>query len=129
MAEAKQYSLSLMPYDKESGRTYRAFDLTQPLSSDWKRNTVKPTMSVFDELGVGIGLYMRFMYYSIPTFAVASLIALIPMGAEIIAEIIAEMIAEIDSTARTRRISRRIPQGTISSDCGRVTTPTCRTTL
>jgi len=125
MAEAKQYSLSLMPYDKESGRTYRAFDLTQPLSSDWKRNTVKPTMSVFDELGVGIGLYMRFMYYSIPTFAVASLIALIPMGAEIIAE----MIAEIDSTARTRRISRRIPQGTISSDCGRVTTPTCRTTL
>ena len=121
MAEAKQYSLSLMPYDKESGRTYRAFDLTQPFSSDWKRNTVKPTMSVFDELGVGIGLYMRFMYYSIPTFAVASLIALIPMGAEII--------AEIDSTARTRRISRRIPQGTISSGCGRVTTPTCRTTL
>lgn len=125
MAEAKQYSLSLMPYDKESGRTYRAFDLTQPFCSDWKRNTVKPTMSVFDELGVGIGLYMRFMYYSIPTFTVASLIALIPMGAEIIAEIL----AEIGATARTRRISRRIPQGTISSGCGRVTTPTCRTTL
>ena len=74
---ARAYADSFMPHASD-GRLYRTIGLTEPCRR-WRADA-PVRLAVFDGMGVNIGLYMRFVYGSIATMVMTSIVALVPIG-------------------------------------------------